>query len=381
LKLLILICFIRTNSDNMKRLLIALCLVITGGQFYNNYAQFTEPSITFDKTSFNFGNFNELSGLKTHIFNFTNNGSQPLIINDITTTCGCTVPEWSKEPVPPGGTGTVKVTFDPQGRPGAFRKSITVKSNARESTVVLYIVGLVSPKPKTVADDYPIKIGNLRLSTNHISMRTVFNSQVRIDTVQIFNDSDSALSVSVADAPAHITFTVVPEKLEPKKRGLLYVAFDGKKVNEWGFVVNRVIFKLNGIPVTDNTLAISATIDEDFSQWTPEQKQRAPKAKLDEESFNFGTIAPGQPVAHDFILKNEGTDPLIIRKISTTCGCTASKPDKYEINGGESTVLKCTFDSRGKSGKQFQTVTLILNDPLQSSLVLRFIGNVETPGK
>jgi hypothetical protein len=365
----------------MKRLLAALCLVIIGGQFYNNYAQFTEPSITFDKTSFNFGNINELEGFKTHIFTFTNNGSQPLIIHDVTSTCGCTIPEWSKEPIAPGGTGTIKVTFDPLGRPGAFRKNINVKSNAREATTALYIVGLVNPKPKTVADDFPIKIGRLRLATNHVSMQTVFNSQIKVDTVQIFNDSDSVLSVEIADAPAHLTFTIAPPKLEPKKGGLIYVAYDGKKVNEWGFVLSRVMFKLNGTLVPESLLAISATVDEDFSKLTAEQKLRAPKAKLDEDTYNFGTAAPGQPIAHDFILKNEGKDPLIIRRISTTCGCTASKPDKYEIKGGESTTLKCTFDSRGKMGKQFQTVTLVVNDPLQSTLVLRFLGNVDSGNK
>ncbi len=365
----------------MKRLIIALCLVIMGGQFYNNYAQFTEPSITFDKTSFNFGNINELDGLKTHIFTFTNNGSQPLLVHDVTTTCGCTVPEWSKEPISPGASGKIKVTFDPAGRPGAFRKNITVKTNAREANVALYIVGLVNPKPKTAADDYPVLIGKLRLATSHVSMQTVFNSQIKVDTVQIFNDTDSVLNISVVDAPPHLTLTVSPPALAPKKGGLIYIAFDGSKLDEWGFVLTRVLFKLNGELVKDHPLAISATMDEDFSKWTPEQKLRAPKATLVEESFNFGTITPGQPVAHDFILKNEGKDPLIIRKISTTCGCTASKPDTYEIKGGESTALKCTFDSRGKAGKQFQTVTLIVNDPLNSMLVLRFIGNVESSGK
>lgn len=365
----------------MKRLILALCLVISGGQFYNNYAQFTEPSITFDKTSYNFNNINELAGLQTHVFSCTNNGSQPLILNDVTTTCGCTVPEWSKEPIPPGGTGTVKVTFDPLGRPGAFRKNITVKSNARESTVVLYIVGMVIPKPKTVADDYPAKAGKLRLTTNHLSMQTVFNSGMKVDSLRVFNDSDSILNISVIDPPAHITFTAKPAALEPKKGGVILVAFDGKKINDWGFVLSRVMLKLNGVPATDNMLAVSATIEEDFSKLTAEQKVNAPKATLDEESFNFGTIIPGQPVAHDFILKNEGKDPLIIRKVSTTCGCTASKPDKYEIKGGESTMLKCTFDSRGKIGKQFQTVTVIVNDPSKSTLVMRFIGDVETSGK
>ena len=140
------------------------------------------------------------------------------------------------------------------------------------------------------------------------------------------------------------------------------------------------MFKLNGQLVQDNMLAISGTIQEDFSPLTAAQKLSAPKAKLNEESFNFGTITPGQPVAHDFTLKNEGKDPLIIRKITTTCGCTASKPDKYEIASGESTILKCTFDSRGKTGKQFQTVTVVVNDPLQSQLTLRIIGNVEPKG-
>lgn len=362
----------------MKRFIIAICLWVLGGQFYNNYAQFAEANITFDKTSINFGNIGELDGLKSHIFTFTNNGSQPLILYDVATTCGCTVPQWSKEPVAPGGTGTINVTFDPLGRPGAFRKAITVKSNAREPTVVLYIVGLVAPKPKTVADDYPVKIGNLRLATSHLNMQTIFNTQVKVDTVQIYNDSDSLLTVEVVNPPEHLKFTVSPATLQPKKGGLIYVAFDGKKLGDWGFQVSRVVFKLNGELIPDNMLAVSGTITEDFSILTPEQKAAAPKAVLPEESFNFGTITPGQPVAHDFILKNDGKSPLIIRKISTTCGCTASKPDKYEIKGGESTTLKCTFDSRGKAGKQFQTITIIVNDPLQPSLVLRFMGNVES---
>ena len=141
------------------------------------------------------------------------------------------------------------------------------------------------------------------------------------------------------------------------------------------------MLKVNGARATDNLLAVSATVQEDFSRLTPEQKLAAPKAKLDEESYNFGTVKPGQPVSHDFVLRNEGKETLTIRKISTTCGCTASKPDTYDIKSGESTVLKCTFDSRGKSGKQFQTITLIVNDPMQPNLTLRFIGNVEAGSK
>ncbi|MFH0762220.1 MAG: DUF1573 domain-containing protein [Bacteroidota bacterium] len=365
----------------MKRLIVLFCFSILSATLCNNYAQFSEPSISFSKTSYNFGNINELDGIKSYDFEFINNGSQPLIVHDVTSTCGCTIPEWSREPIAPGSKGKIKVTFDPRGRPGAFRKTITVKSNARESTVTLYIVGLVSPKPKTAADDFPIKMGLVRLSTNHVSMMTVFKNQIKTDTLEFFNDSDLVIALTFTEVPPYLAFQVEPSFLEPGKRGVIRVSYYGQKNSDWGFVMDRVILTVNGKKYQDNLLAISALLEEDFSQLSAEKKANAPRAILSEESFNFGTITAGQMVTHDFVLKNAGTDPLIIRKISSTCGCTASVPETYEIAGGKETIIKCSFDSRGKSGKQFQTVTLILNDPLASTLVLRFMGTVANSGK
>lgn len=365
----------------MKRLTVLFCLSILSATLCNNYAQFAEPSISFGKTSYNFGNINELDGIKSYEFEFVNNGSQPLIVHDVTSTCGCTIPEWSREPIAPGGKGKIKVTFDPKGRPGAFRKTITVKSNARESAVTLYIVGLVNPKPKTVADDFPIRMGKVRLSTNHVSMMTVYKNQIKSDTLEFFNESDSAVTLTFTEIPAHLSLKVEPPVLEPGKRGVIRVSYDGQKSSEWGFVMDRVFLVVNGQKYFDNLLAVSAQLEEDFSKWSPEKKATAPRAVISEESFNFGTIKAGEKITHDFVLKNTGTDPLIIRKISTTCGCTASVPETYEIAGGKETLIKCSFDSRGKLGKQFQTVTLVLNDPMASTLVLRFMGTVATSGK
>jgi hypothetical protein len=251
----------------MKRLTLILCLILAGGQLYNNYAQFTEPSITFDKTSFNFGNIKELGGTVSHVFTYTNNGSQPLLINDITTTCGCTVPEWNREPIPPGESGKIKVTFDPLGRPGAFRKSIHIKSNAREDNTTIYIVGLVSPKPRTVADDFPIQIGKLRTATNHVAMQNVLNTQIKVDSLPVFNNSDSAMTLGISGAPEWIGFNILPKVLEPKKKGVIYIAVDGSKVHDWGFILSRVLFEINGKLVQNNMLAVSVNLVEDFRNW------------------------------------------------------------------------------------------------------------------
>ncbi len=365
----------------MKRLLMIICFISFLGGNNNIHAQFAEASITFGKTSHNFGTINELDGVKSYTFEFTNSGGQPLILNSVTASCGCTAPEWSKAPISPGEKGSINVAFNPRGMPGAFRKSITVKSNAREGVATLYIVGLVNPKPKTAADDFPVLMGKIRLATNHVSMQIIHKNQVKTDTLKIFNDSDSAVAVTLPNPPKHLSFKVTPEIIEPKKVGSIAVTFDGSQTNDWGFVLNRIFLYFNGKQFSENMLAISATLEEDFTAMTAEARERAPKAVLSEESYNFGSITPGEKISHDFILKNEGKDPLIIRKISTTCGCTASVPEKYEIPGGEQTVLKCSFDSRGKAGKQFQTVTVIVNDPAKSTQVIRLIGSVENTSK
>jgi hypothetical protein len=87
----------------------------------------------------------------TCTFDFTNTGTEPLIISNAKGSCGCTVPEWPKEPIAPGATGTIKVSYDTK-RPGAISKSVTITSNdATEPTKVIRITGNVLPAPEGAA--------------------------------------------------------------------------------------------------------------------------------------------------------------------------------------------------------------------------------------
>lgn len=79
-------------------------------------------------------------GLRT--FEFTNNGDAPLIISDVKSTCGCTVPQWTKEPIMPGQNGEIQVKYDTK-RVGPIRKTITVISNSETPTMALKIKGTI----------------------------------------------------------------------------------------------------------------------------------------------------------------------------------------------------------------------------------------------
>lgn len=82
-------------------------------------------------------------------FEFKNTGNAPLIISNAQGSCGCTVPEWPKEPINPGQSGKITVKYDTK-RPGAINKSVTITSNAgNEPTKVLRIKGNVGAKPES----------------------------------------------------------------------------------------------------------------------------------------------------------------------------------------------------------------------------------------
>jgi hypothetical protein len=102
------------------------------------------PVITFEKTTHDYGTVTK-GGDGTCEFKFKNNGIEPLILSNVTSSCGCTVPEWPREPILKGKSASIKVKYD-TNRVGPINKTITVLSNAKVASIQLRIVGnIVAP--------------------------------------------------------------------------------------------------------------------------------------------------------------------------------------------------------------------------------------------
>ena len=109
------------------------------------YAEFVdEPtSIEFENDEYNFGTVVDGDMVK-HTFKFTNTGDKNLVLFDVKTTCGCTVPEdWPKQPIPPGESGEVKVIFNSNNKVGAVNKSIRTEANTNPTVSAVTITGEV----------------------------------------------------------------------------------------------------------------------------------------------------------------------------------------------------------------------------------------------
>ena len=110
------------------------------------------PEISFDKVVHDYGTVVQGSDA-TCEFKFTNTGKEPLILQKPVSSCGCTVPTWPQEPVLPGKSDVIKVTYSTHNV-GPINKTVTVNSNAKTARVVLSIKGNVVAKP---ADKVPEK--------------------------------------------------------------------------------------------------------------------------------------------------------------------------------------------------------------------------------
>lgn len=126
----------------MKRAFLYMMFALLG----MGYAM-AQAEIKFDKTTVNLGTFPEEKPVVSCVFTFTNIGDAPLVIHQAVASCGCTVPEYTQEPVLPGKKGTIKVTYNGTGKyPGHFKKSITLRTNAKTEMMRLFIEGDMTPK-------------------------------------------------------------------------------------------------------------------------------------------------------------------------------------------------------------------------------------------
>jgi len=128
----------------MKTLLISMILFFAVAINVKAQSQDSTLVIKFENTVHDYGTI-EQGADGAFEFKFTNEGKTPLILNNVRSSCGCTVPSWTKEPVQPGSGGSIKVVYNTASI-GAFNKSVTVNSNAVNSTVLLQIKGNVVQK-------------------------------------------------------------------------------------------------------------------------------------------------------------------------------------------------------------------------------------------
>ena len=271
----------------MKRLLFFISLLVTVGTMN---AQVAKTTVKVSETQHDFGTFKEEAGRQTFDFFVTNTGKEPLVIQNVVASCGCTTPDWTKQPIAAGAKGKVTAIYDPAGRPGAFNKTLNVYMNTDPEVIVLVIKGEVTPHEKTVEELFTFPVGAIRFESNHLAFTNVKKNEKKIRVMQLINTSAVPVKVEFDGLPPHLALKSNPETLKPGQKGLVEGTYDANLNQGWGTVSDMIKIKLNGTVQENVYYYVSANLVEDFSGLSAKDLENAPVPKFASTTFELGKI-------------------------------------------------------------------------------------------
>jgi Protein of unknown function (DUF1573) len=322
-------------------------------------------SILFQEEIHDFGNIPEQGGPVKHDFIFVNNSPRPIKVLSVKASCGCTTPDWSKDPIQPGKTGFVQASYDPKGRPGFFNKSLTITTDLDGNAIILQIKGEVVQGVEAVSNEFTVVNGSWRLKAKSFNLGKVYlKDQFVAKEYPFINGGEKAVTfLDKVQSPSYIRISVIPKTVKPGEQGTLRVSYNGKMKGQYGFQSDNVMIHTDDESEPDKSFSIFATLEDYFPPLSQKERAEAPIFKSQFSAFEFGRVPVNATTERQITVSNTGKKDLLIRSIQTNCACVKATAEKTTLKGGESTTVTISFNSEGRTSTQQKAIIFYTNDP------------------
>jgi hypothetical protein len=321
-------------------------------------------NMTFDNMSHDFGTIKEEDGPVSHDFKFTNTGKAPLIISNVKASCGCTTPEWTKDPVLPGKTGFIRAVYNTANRPGNFNKSLTITANTEPATTTLFINGVVVPKPKTPEEEFPKITGNIRYASDILDFGRITTKDTISKTFTLYNAGAGPVTfLNPTGMPKFLTVKIMPSTVFSKQTTKLKITYDPKKKNDLGPVSDNISLTTNEPTANKKVFTVKADINEYFPPLAAQALALAPKIELSGSPLDMGSVKSKSVTTAYIDFTNTGKQDLVIRKVRTIGNSLIATPEKTTIKPGMKGRIKVTYAAGDKPTVEQFLVWIYSNDP------------------
>ncbi|MDR1981025.1 MAG: DUF1573 domain-containing protein [Tannerellaceae bacterium] len=332
-----------------------------------------EAMISADMQTYDFGVVQENEGVVSHVFHITNTGTDPLVITRITTSCGCTQPEWTKTPIEPGMTGEITIRYNPKGRPGPFHKQVSVFSNAKNGSLTLYVQGAVTSKPAAPVIRYPYTIGGLKLQTKSLLYAAIRPDEALSEKIAIKNESETSLVIRAGSIPHYLIAEVRPTTLEPGETGEITCLLNAREAKRMGRVTTVLPLTVES---ADNTavpgeIHVAANIIDNFTKLSASDRTKAPVAQCSAVEIDFGKLPErgsripliGRKESESFDITNAGKSPLSVYSVTCDNELVDISGGKKVLKPGASATYKITVRPKEIKTKLETQIHVVTNDP------------------
>jgi hypothetical protein len=349
-------------------LIYLLCLVLDGSVH-------AQSVLVFEDTEIDLGYIPEDTGNVLVDFKWTNASSSVALISDIDTHGGCSIVSYSKDSLKPGEKGKITVKVNPKNRPGPFVRKITLRSWPDSLVYELYIKSYVEPSAKVWNENSnETAYGTVVVSSDYIRVGNVSEHAKIEKSIKLKNTGKETVRFvpSKFKKPAYVSIKGLPEKLASGEQATVMFTIDFSVANKLGSYTDMVeLYAEPGNPKEIIVYLIGKIIPSPLSSTTK------PIVSMLLRESNLNDIPSDKPAQGQFVLKNTGASPLVIRKVETTCSCVTLEP-LVPIAAGESATLNFTFDPRGLSGMEEKKIILYTNAPDQPIITLLVKAKVGT---
>ena len=357
------------QKENRKMKQIFTSILLWTAACLVGYAQ---PKATFDKMTHEFGVV-LWKHPATATFQIKNDGDKPLVISNVTTSCGCTVADWTKEPIAPGATGVVTSTFAAKAL-GHFYKDIGVYCNASARPIYLMLRGEVSADPKNYTLTHPYEIGAIRLNKAAIEFDDTNKGDKPTMEILVANTTSDVYTPVLMHLPPYLEAVAVPERIGKKATGKIKVTLDTDKLPKFGLTTATVyLSRFPGDKVSEeNAIPVSAVLLPDFSNMSQQQRLNPPAVQLSATEFTVPPLAENAKKKLTVVVKNVGKSDLDITDLQVFNPALGVQLKKRVLKPGAQTKMKITvYGKYLKKVKSAPRVLMITNDPNCPKIVIR----------
>jgi hypothetical protein len=342
----------------MKR----ISLILTSLVLFCSWLGAQNAQISFNTTDHDFGVISEKGGRVTFDFILTNNSNAPVVITRVVASCGCTTPLWTKEPVEPGKTGTVTAIYDPTGRPYPFSKVITVFTNLPTPSSLIIrgdvVQGEVVQEAASSTPEYTVAIGDYFMKSKDLDFGPVSGREAKTIRLEVYNNSDKPMVQRAQRLPRHIAVSFNPATIPANSTGTIDVRLNANDNSLYGNLSGEITLAINN---AQHSFPYSATVLDDFSQWTDTRKANAGKINVSASAIDFGNLDSGN--SRTLRISNSGKSPLNVRNIQSSDPLITVNRANLSINPGEIAEIRVNADSRRIQSTLSSTLAIITDDP------------------
>ena len=337
-------------------------------------------SLEIDKTVHNFGDIIHKSGPVSCTFTLKNTGNKPAVIYNVTSTCGCTNVDWTREPIRPGESGKISVTYSNDEGAYPFDKTLTTYISDVQKPLLLKIRGVSIETPKPLKELYPISYGPFALRESYIKCGNLEQGGQKSEAVMVANTSSRPIQVDFTDVSPNLSISVSPNPIPAESTAEMSFTVTADR-SIWGKNTYYAVPLINGKEYKNangkNSIGIWAFTKENFSHLSSDEKAKGPRPTFDESTYSFGKIKKGETVHATFTFKNDGKECFRIYKVNAD----AKKWSHSTIpaaHPGEKVSFRVHLDTENLPvGEHLTIVTLTTNSPLRPIVNLFIAGYIE----